>query len=162
VRNIQRVAQIHKARRTRQHQGESEAHNLAEPGDVLVIEGSWLLQHGGQSPPSRAARIYRAIVDGTCAIRAIPAWLAVWCKGFTPITGKWRMQTIEVNGPCSLRCPGPSRRPRVRGRGGRRLRAARAGCCGAAWRANRCRDTKRKADIDAGAGVAELMTRKYK
>ena len=40
VRNIQRTTQIHKAALEKSNtQGESEAHNLAEPGDVLVIEG---------------------------------------------------------------------------------------------------------------------------
>ena len=40
LRNIQRTAQIHKAAQDKTNtQGESEAHNLAEPGDVLVIEG---------------------------------------------------------------------------------------------------------------------------
>ena len=40
VRNIQRSAQIHKAAQDKTNtQGESEAHNLAEAGDVLVIEG---------------------------------------------------------------------------------------------------------------------------
>ena len=40
VRNIQRTEQIHKAALDKTNtQGETEAHNLAEPGDVLVIEG---------------------------------------------------------------------------------------------------------------------------
>src|SRR5690242_22160 len=40
VRNIQRSAQIHKAATVDKTnpQGETEAHNLAEPGDVLVIQ----------------------------------------------------------------------------------------------------------------------------
>src|SRR5688500_20226299 len=41
VRNIQRPAQIHQAAQEKTNtQGETEAHNLAEPGDVLVLEGT--------------------------------------------------------------------------------------------------------------------------
>ena len=52
VRNIQRVAQIHKAATIDRNntQGETEAHNLAEPGDVLVIQGVMGCSNmGGQS-----------------------------------------------------------------------------------------------------------------
>src|SRR3954462_1892551 len=51
VRNIQRTTQIHKAALEKSNtQGESEAHNLAEPGDVLVIEGVMGCSNmGGQS-----------------------------------------------------------------------------------------------------------------
>ena len=51
VRNIQRTAQIHRAALDKSNtQGESEAHNLAESGDVLVIEGVMGCSNmGGQS-----------------------------------------------------------------------------------------------------------------
>ena len=40
VRNIARDVQIHKAAQEKINtQGETEAHNLAEPGDVLVMQG---------------------------------------------------------------------------------------------------------------------------
>jgi regulator of RNase E activity RraA len=104
VRNIQRVAQIHKAATVDKTntQGETEAHNLAEPGDVLVIQGIMGCSNmGGQSATiARRQGFIGAIVDATVRdpeqYRSM-GW-PVWCKGFTPITGKWRMQTVEING----------------------------------------------------------------
>lgn len=169
VRNIQRVAQIHKAAQDKTNtQGESEAHNLAEPGDVLVIEGVMGCSNmGGQSATvARRQGFIGAIVDGTVRdpeqYRGM-GW-PVWCKGFTPITGKWRMQTVEVNGAVQI-CGVPVRPGDLvcadeagvafvpREQAAAVLEIARKIDAG---------DTKRKADIDAGASVAELMTRKYK
>jgi len=170
VRNIQRTAQIHKAAahdRTNT-QGETEAHNLAEPGDVLVIEGVIGCSNmGGQSATiARRQGFIGAIVDATVRdpeqYRSM-GW-PVWCKGFTPITGKWRMQTVEVNGivqicgiqvsPGDLVCAdeaGVAFVPRAQ----------------AAAVLEICRkidgaDTKRKADIESGVKVADLVTKKYK
>lgn len=169
VRNIQRVAQIHKAAQDKTNtQGESEAHNLAEPGDVLVIEGVMGCSNmGGQSATvARRQGFIGAVVDGTVRdpeqYRGM-GW-PVWCKGFTPITGKWRMQTVEVNG--AVQVCGVQVRP------GDLVCADEAGVAFvpheqaaavlALARKIDAGDTKRKADIDAGASVAELMTRKYK
>jgi hypothetical protein len=51
LRNIARDVQIHKAAQEKINtQGETEAHNLAEPGDVLVIQGVMGCSNmGGQS-----------------------------------------------------------------------------------------------------------------
>jgi len=170
VRNIQRTAQIHKAAahdRTNT-QGETEAHNLAEPGDVLVIEGVMGCSNmGGQSATiARRQGFIGAIVDATVRdpeqYRSM-GW-PVWCKGFTPITGKWRMQTVEVNGvvqicgvqvsPGDLVCAdeaGVAFVPRAQAAAvleiSRRIDGA---------------DTKRKADIEGGVAVSDLVTRKYK
>ena len=169
MRNIQRVAQIHKAAQDKTNtQGESEAHNLAEPGDVLVIEGVMGCSNmGGQSATvARRQGFIGAVVDGTVRdpeqYRGM-GW-PVWCKGFTPITGKWRMQTVEVNG--AVQVCGVQVRP------GDLVCADEAGVAFvpheqaaavlALARKIDAGDTKRKADIDASASVAELMTRKYK
>lgn len=169
VRNIQRTAQIHRAALEKTNtQGESEAHNLAEPGDVLVIEGVVGCSNmGGQSATvARRQGFIGAVVDGTVRdpqqYREM-GW-PVWCRGFTPITGKWRMQTVEINGtvqvagiqvsPGDLVCADEAGVAFVpRERAGEVLDAARKIDAG---------DTKRKADIDKGASVAELMTRTYK
>jgi len=169
VRNIQRTAQIHRAALDKTNtQGESEAHNLAEPGDVLVIEGVVGCSNmGGQSATvARRQGFIGAVVDGTVRdpqqYREM-GW-PVWCRGFTPITGKWRMQTVEINGtvqiagvqvrPGDLVCADEAGVAFVpRKRAAEVLDAARKIDAG---------DTKRKADIDKGASVAELMTRKYK
>ena len=169
VRNIQRTAQIHKAAQDKTNtQGESEAHNLAEPGDVLVIEGVMGCSNmGGQSATiARRQGFIGAVVDGTVRdpeqYRGM-GW-PVWCRGFTPITGKWRMQTVEVNGKVQV-CG-------VQVSPGDLVCADEAGVCfvpreqAAAMlevaRKIDAADTKRKQDIDSGVPLAELMTRKYK
>ena len=88
----------------------------------------------------------------------------VWCKGFTPITGKWRMQTVEVNGVVHI--SGIAVRP------GDLVCADEAGIAfvphaRAAELLEVCKkidgaDTRRKADIDAGVPLPELLQRKYK
>ena len=169
VRNIQRTAQIHKAVQEKTNtQGETEAHNLAEPGDVLVIQGVMGYSNmGGQSATiARRQGFIGAVVDATVRdpdqYRSM-GW-PVWCRGFTPITGKWRMQTVEVNGAVEIR--GVQVRPGdlvcaddagvafvPYDRAAEVLEAARKIDAG---------DSKRKKDIDGGASVAELMTKKYK
>lgn len=169
VRNIQRSAQIHKAAQDKTNtQGETEAHNLAEPGDVLVIEGIMGCSNmGGQSATiARRQGFIGAIVDATVRdpeqYRSM-GW-PVWCRGFTPITGKWRMQTVEVNGTVQI-CGVPVRPGDLvcadeagvafvpRERAAEVLEAARKMDAG---------DTKRKKDIDAGTSVADLIQKKYK
>ena len=169
VRNIQRTAQIHKAALDKSNtQGESEAHNLAEAGDVLVIEGVMGCSNmGGQSATmARRQGFAGAIVDGTVRdpeqYRGM-GW-PVWCRGFTPITGKYRMQTVEVNGkiqvcgiqvsPGDLVCADEAGVAVVpREQAAAVLEAARKIDAG---------DTKRKKDIDEGVPVSDLMQRKYK
>ncbi len=169
VRNIARDVQVHRAAAEGINtQGETEAHNLACAGDVLVIEGVMGCSNmGGQSATiGRRQGEAGAIVDGTLRdpeqYRSM-GW-PVWCRGFTPITGKWRMQTVEVNGivqiggipvkPGDLVCAdeaGVAFVPRDR----------------AAEILNVCRtidnaDTRRKADIERGLSIAELLRKKYK
>lgn len=169
VRNIQRSAQIHRAALDKTNtQGESEAHNLAEAGDVLVIEGvAGCSNMGGQSATvARRQGFIGAVVDGTVRdpqqYREM-GW-PVWCRGFTPITGKWRMQTVEINGtvqiggvqvsPGDLVCADEAGIAFVpHERAAEVLDVARKIDAG---------DTKRKADIEKGASVADLMTRRYK
>lgn len=169
VRNIARDVQIHKAAQDGINtQGETEAHNLAEPGDVLVIEGVMGCSNmGGQSATlGRRQGEAGAIVDGTLRdpdqYRSM-GW-PVWCRGFTPITGKWRMQTVEVNGivqicgipvkPGDLVCAdeaGVAIVPREK-----------AADVLAVCRRIDDADTRRKADIDRGVPLPELLRTKYK
>jgi len=82
---------------------EIEAHNLAEPGDVLVLQGVDLISNmGGISATiGRRQGELGAIVDG--AVRDIDhsraIGYAVWSRSVSPITGKWRVETIAVNRP---------------------------------------------------------------
>lgn len=85
---------------------EIEAHNLAEPGDVLVIEGV----HGVSNIGGISAAIGRrqgeigAIVDGgvrdvgDCRSLGYP----IWSRDVTPLTGKWRVQTVQINLPVAI------------------------------------------------------------
>jgi 4-hydroxy-4-methyl-2-oxoglutarate aldolase len=78
-----------------------EAHNLAQPGDVLVVQGvPGISSMGGVSASigKRQGEI-AAIVDG--AVRDIDhsrsIGYPIWSAGVSPITGKWRIETIAVN-----------------------------------------------------------------
>ncbi|MFZ0609549.1 MAG: RraA family protein [Xanthobacteraceae bacterium] len=83
--------------------GEIEAHNLAEPGDVLVVQGVDQVSNlGGMSATiGRRQGEIGAVVDGGARdvdhSRAIG--LPVWSKSVSPITGKWRVETVAVNKP---------------------------------------------------------------
>ncbi len=169
VRNIAHAAQSHKAAQDKTSgQGETEAHNLAEAGDVLVIEGVMGCSNmGGQSATiAKRQGFIGAVVDAT--VRDPDQYRSmdwpVWCKGFTPITGKWRMQTVEINGtvqicgiavrPGDIICADDAGVAVVpHDKAAQVLEAARRIDAG---------DTRRKADIDAGASVADLITKKYK
>src|SRR5688500_7052558 len=86
--------------------GEIEAHNLAEPGDVLVIQGiGGVSSMGGVSASvGRRQGEAGAIVDG--AVRDIDhsrkIGYTVWCSSVSPVTGKWRIQTVVINRPVSI------------------------------------------------------------
>lgn len=85
---------------------EIEAHNLAEPGDVLVIQGVAGISSMGGISASVGKRQGEAgaVVDG--AVRDIDHSRAigypVWSSGVSPITGKWRIETVAVNKPVSI------------------------------------------------------------
>lgn len=85
---------------------EMEAHNLATPGDVLVIEGVEGLSNMGGISAALAKRhgIVGAIVQG--GIRDVAHSRAegfpLWASEISPLTGKWRIETVEINGDVSL------------------------------------------------------------
>ena len=85
---------------------EIEAHNLAEPGDVLVIQGV----HGVSNIGGISAAIGKrqgeigAIVDG--GVRDVGECRSIgypmWSRDVTPLTGKWRIQTVQINFPVEI------------------------------------------------------------
>jgi regulator of RNase E activity RraA len=85
-----------------------DTHYLAEPGDILVADFGGNLEvsnMGGQSVAVAQSRgVVGAIVNG--AVRDVPSFrkraFPTWCRGTTPITGKCRMQAVEINGPVTL------------------------------------------------------------
>jgi regulator of RNase E activity RraA len=93
-------------RRTVSGLADIEAHNLAEQGDVLVVQGvAGISSMGGvmASIGKRQGEI-GAIVDG--AVRDIDhsrsIGYPIWSSGVSPITGKWRVETLSVNTPVQI------------------------------------------------------------
>jgi 4-hydroxy-4-methyl-2-oxoglutarate aldolase len=83
-----------------------EAHNLAQPGDVLVVQGvAGISSMGGVSASigKRQGEI-AAVVDG--AVRDIDhsrsIGYPIWSAGVSPITGKWRIETMAINAPVRI------------------------------------------------------------
>lgn len=85
---------------------EIEAHNLAAPGDVLVIQGvANVSSMGGISASvGRRQKEAGAIVDGAVrdADHSRRIGYPVWSSGVSPVTGKWRIETVAVNKPVTI------------------------------------------------------------
>ena len=85
---------------------EVEGINQARPGDVLVIEGLADISNMGGIMASLALRqgLQGAIVDG--GVRDVGhsrrIGFPIWSKDVSPITGKWRCVTEEVNVPVKV------------------------------------------------------------
>jgi regulator of RNase E activity RraA len=85
-----------------------DLYHLAEPGDVAVADYGGNLDvsnMGGQScTVAKSCGLVGAVVYG--AIRDVATIrelkYPVWCRGITPITGKFRIEAIEINAPVTL------------------------------------------------------------
>ena len=169
VRNAERQQSIFKsASEGINRMGETEAYNLAESGDVIVIEGlTGCSNMGGQS----ATMAHRqgcagAVIDGSFRDPDASRELGfpIWSRGPTQITGKWRLETIEVNGRVHI--------AGISANAGDLVVADEAGICiipreQAAAVLEVCRkidagDTRRKNDIAAGVDIASIWKTKYK
>lgn len=169
VRNVERTQSATAAAASGQgRMGEHEAYNQAKPGDVVVIEGlAGISNMGGQSATlAHRCGCAGAVIDGGYrdpgAARALG--FPVWSRGVTPVTGKWRLETVEING-----------RVRIAGvsvDAGDLVVADEAGvvfvpCARAAEvLAQALRidagDTRQKGDIAAGIDLATLAATRYK
>jgi len=103
LRNIlQRIDPLQGARDHVNKMAEFECHNLADPGDVLVIQGVPDISNMGGNSAQTGKRQGEAgaIVEG--GIRDITHTRAVgypiWSSDITPVTGKWRIEAAEING----------------------------------------------------------------
>jgi 4-hydroxy-4-methyl-2-oxoglutarate aldolase len=145
---------------------EIEAHNLAEPGDVLVLQGVDQISNMGGMSASIGKRQGQvgAIVDG--AVRDVDhgrdIGYAIWSRSVSPITGKWRIETVAVNKPVTI-C-GVSVNPGdlvlADETGVFFIPRARAADVLARVRKIAASEVAREAKIASGAPVAELMLKK--
>jgi 4-hydroxy-4-methyl-2-oxoglutarate aldolase len=107
VRNIvQREHVYESARRHVNKMAEFEAHNLAQPGDVVVIDGVAAISNmGGISAQTgkrqgeAGAIVFGGVRDVAHSRRV---GYPVWATEVTPVTGKWRIETIEINGEVEI------------------------------------------------------------
>ena len=102
VRNIvQREHVYEAARRHVNKMAEFEAHNLALPGDIVVIDGVVGISNMGGISAQTAKRQGEvgAIVFGGVRDLAHSRRVGypIWASEITPVTGKWRIETIEIN-----------------------------------------------------------------
>lgn len=102
VRNmVQREHAYETARRHVNKMAEFEAHNLALPGDVIVIEGVQGISNMGGISAQTGKRQGEAgaIVSG--GVRDVEhsrrVGYPMWSTEITPVTGKWRLETVEIN-----------------------------------------------------------------
>lgn len=107
VRNIvQREHVYETARRHVNKMAEFEAHNLALPGDVIVIDGVAAISNMGGISAQTGKRQGEAGAVVFGGVRDIAhsrrVGYPVWATEFTPITGKWRIETVEINGEVVL------------------------------------------------------------
>jgi regulator of RNase E activity RraA len=107
IRNAtQRADALEGARRHVNKMAEFEGHNLATPGDVMVIQGvSGMSNMGGISAQTgkRQGEVGAVVLGGVRDVahsRAVG--YPVWASEFTAVTGKWRLETMEINGPVQV------------------------------------------------------------
>jgi len=99
---IQRELSYDNARKHVNKMAEFEGHNLALPGDFLVIDGvAGISNIGGiSSQTAKRQGEVGAIVSG--GVRDIPhsrrIGFPIWSTEITPSTGKWRIEAMEING----------------------------------------------------------------
>jgi regulator of RNase E activity RraA len=107
VRNVlRRTDPLDDARNRVNRMAEFEAHNLASHGDVLVIQGvAHLSNMGGISAltgkrQGEAGAIVMGGVRDIAHSRVVG--YPVWSSEVSPVTGKWRLETVEINGPVEI------------------------------------------------------------
>ncbi len=91
--------------RARAKLADRDAYAFTEPGDIVVIDGGGMAEvsaMGGLSTTvARSYGLAGNIVD--CGVRDVAEMrkfdYPVWSRGITPITGKFRFEALEINGP---------------------------------------------------------------
>jgi len=169
VRNVERQQSVHSAAvESINKMGETEAYNLARPGDVIVIEGLFGCSNmGGQSATiAHRQGCAGAVIDGSYrdpdASRA--AGFPVWARGVTQITGKWRLETVAVNRRVRICNVSVDAGDLVLADDAGVVFVPRARAAAVLEEARKidAGDTKRKRDIESGVDIGSLVTKKYK
>jgi len=103
---VQRIDPLEGAANSVNRMAEFEAHNLATPGDVLVIQGVSAVSNMGGISAQTGKRQGEAGAVVMGAIRDIAhsreVGYPVWASEISPVTGKWRLQTVEINGSVQI------------------------------------------------------------
>jgi 4-hydroxy-4-methyl-2-oxoglutarate aldolase len=85
---------------------EFEAHNLASQGDVLVIQGVAHVSNLGGISALTGKRQGEAGAVVMGGIRDIAhsrvVGYPVWSSDISPVPGKWRLETVEINGAVEI------------------------------------------------------------
>ena len=106
MRNIRQRSDALDAATHANRMAEFEAHNLAEDGDVLVISGvSGMSNMGGISSMTGKRQGERGaiVMGGVRDVRHSRSIdYPVWASEITPVTGKWRLETVEINGEIQM------------------------------------------------------------
>jgi 4-hydroxy-4-methyl-2-oxoglutarate aldolase len=107
LRNVlQRADALAGAREGVNRMAEFEAHNLATAGDVLVIQGvAGISNMGGISAQTgkrqgEAGAIVMGGIRDVAHSRAVG--YPLWSSEVSPMTGKWRLETVEINGSIQI------------------------------------------------------------
>jgi len=106
VRNIRQRSDPLNAATHANRMAEFEAHNIAEDGDVLVISGvSGMSNMGGISSMTGKRQGERGaiVMGGVRDVRHSRSIdYPIWASEITPVTGKWRLETVEINGEIQI------------------------------------------------------------
>jgi regulator of RNase E activity RraA len=146
--------------------GEIEGHNLARPGDVLVIQGVAGISSMGGLSASIGKRQGEAgvVIDGAVrdVARSREIGLPIWSRGLSPITGKWRIETMAINVPVRIAdiLVHPGDIAIADENGVCFVPLARAADVLATARRNVADEERRQAIIDAGTPVPDLVPKK--
>jgi regulator of RNase E activity RraA len=107
VRNIVQREHVYETARSHVNKmAEFEAHNLARRGDVVVIDGAAGVSNmGGISAQTgkRQGEVGAIVFGGVRDVaHSRRIGYPVWSTELTPVTGKWRIETIEINGEIEI------------------------------------------------------------